>query len=254
MSNSYSEKIKKLNDLLTEEKDYDSLYLGNLQEELDELYSTYNNDEKVKSKIYLAYQAQAIIHFRNKRYFEAEKWINEAVILKGESYPLATNLLEKISDKAEKFKVLVKRYRRGGTASFVLSIIVQFLMLAFMSGFHRSIGWFIAVFLFYDLSIWLIYSGRYLKYYSGKDIRKILKANSVINNFSLFSIFSLLTLYWHFSSLNSYDKLTKDYSGVEIPVLTNRKRMIVFYIFYGIYSVIILFYLILLSSIFPGYI
>lgn len=99
----YIEAIKKLEqDLraISSEDEISDLSLHTLQQKLDTVASTYQDDERIGTARYKLYELQAYIHHFEQRDDAALAFINHAIELRGGSYQRAEKLIAALSPSA----------------------------------------------------------------------------------------------------------------------------------------------------------
>jgi hypothetical protein len=81
------------------QKGYDEHSFSHVQSQLDQVAETYQYDEALGTLRYKMYELQALIHYFLGRDDEALSFIDQAIDMRGESYPKAENMIAQIQDQ-----------------------------------------------------------------------------------------------------------------------------------------------------------
>jgi hypothetical protein len=119
-----------------------------LQTRLDALAAKYQDDEELGASRYKLYELQALLYYFQHNDEAALTFIQYAVTAKGESYPKAERLIEKLGQQPERVVELTKAEKRkkligieGWLAWFVVGLIITALVTTyrfFADGFLSS--------------------------------------------------------------------------------------------------------------------
>ena len=126
----------------TEEgKQLTATQLAHFQTKLDAIAEKYQDDEQLGASLYKLYELQALLHYFRHDDDAAVQFINYAITARGESYPKAERLLERLnkaqaSDDPNNLTKTEQRKRFIGVEGWLALFVVGLIISALLTIFH----------------------------------------------------------------------------------------------------------------------
>lgn len=214
MASSYHNSIDEVIHLLEKESSAEPTLLARAQSRLDEIAAKYQNDESLGADRYKLYEAQALIHYREKNLSAARQWILEAENIAGEQYDFAENLIADIDSVNPSVKKELKNITQAGSVIRAFGWLILILgpgQVLIQSGISENpeILPHIYTFLSGPIGIYFIYAGRNIRYLGSYYIKRLLLLSCFLVLPFIFSILPILIFISAVTGYGSAKRLVK---------------------------------------------